>query len=302
MIVALPHKAFENGFMEANWDDLKLFMVVAEGGGLSAAAARTGISAPTIGRRMLALERTMNRMLFERSRLGYELAVDGKTLLARVREMERVASDIQQWHAGAFQDPYVGVAGDAWMSRFLANNGKALSRGMGDVRYCAHDAHTGLNLVNRDADIAVITDPPNSGNFAIRPSINVAYAIYQHPSLGRGDGRMWVSLGKEEASSPADRWVFERYDNDISSWSNSPHVVLEMIRSGQGRGVLPCFIGDLCADLERDGGILEDLTAQLHIVVNDDDRQRSEIRTMMDRIAKLLEENMDLFAGTLVTL
>ena len=39
---------------DPNWDDLQLFHVVAELGGLSAAAQRTGLSAPTIGRRMLA--------------------------------------------------------------------------------------------------------------------------------------------------------------------------------------------------------------------------------------------------------
>ena len=108
--------------MDASWDDLKLFLTVAESGGLSAAATRTGLSAPTIGRRMLALERTMNRILFERSRRGYVLAADGAALLARVREMERISSEITAWHGGAFRDPFVGVAGDSWISMFLSRN------------------------------------------------------------------------------------------------------------------------------------------------------------------------------------
>ena len=283
--------------MEANWDDLKLFLYVAEGGGLSAAAARSGISAPTIGRRMLALERVMNRMLFERSRLGYELAEDGRTLLEQVRAMNKVAAEINQWHAGAFKDPYVGVAGDAWLSRFFAHHADALSHGSGDVRYCAHDAHLGLNMTNRDSDIAVIPDPPTTGNFAVRPSVEVAFAVYQSPSLGKGADRLWVSLGKEESRKPYDRWVFERFDNEISSWTNSPHVLLEMIVAGQGKGVLPCFIGDVREDLERDGPLLEELTTRLHLVVNDDDRHHPEIRIMIDRVANLLETHADLFAG-----
>lgn len=285
--------------MEAHWDDLKLFLMVAEGGGLSAAAQRTGISAPTIGRRMLGLERVMNRMLFERSRRGYELAADGHTLLEQVRGMQKIADDITRWHAGAFQDPYVGIAGDAWLSRFFAHHSNALSRGSGDVRYCAHDAHDGLNMVNRDCDIAVMAEPPKVGNFAVRPSVDVAYGIYQSRALGDKEAAMWVSLGKEEARYPSDRWVFERYDNEIASWTNSPYVLLEMIVAGQGKGVLPCYIGDTHSDLERVGNPIEVLQCRFHIVANDDDRHRPEIRTMIERVAALLEDNKKLFSGSL---
>ncbi|CCE99729.1 hypothetical protein predicted by Glimmer/Critica (plasmid) [Sinorhizobium fredii HH103] len=50
-----------------NWEDLRLFLHVAEQGGLAGAAEKTGISAPTIGRRMLALERATGRALFVRA-------------------------------------------------------------------------------------------------------------------------------------------------------------------------------------------------------------------------------------------
>jgi len=39
-----------------NWDDLRLFVAVARAGGLASAEKTTGKSAPTLGRRMLALE------------------------------------------------------------------------------------------------------------------------------------------------------------------------------------------------------------------------------------------------------
>jgi len=65
---------------DVNWDDLKLFHIVATEGGLAGAASLTGISAPTIGRKMLFLERTMGRTLFIRSQQGYKLAPDGVIL------------------------------------------------------------------------------------------------------------------------------------------------------------------------------------------------------------------------------
>ena len=283
--------------MDASWDDLKLFLTVAESGGLSAAATRTGLSAPTIGRRMLALERTMNRILFERSRRGYVLAADGAALLARVREMERISSEITAWHGGAFRDPFVGVAGDSWISMFLSRNSASLSSGPGDIRFCCADYHQGLNMFNRDSDIAVLANPPHSGNFAVKPSVSVAYAVYQLPALGDDPERPWVSLGKEESRSLADRWVFENHDLGIYGWTNSPHVLLQMIASGQGRGVLPCFIGDVYPGLMRVDAPIESLSVRLHLVVNDDDRHRPEVRMMMDRVSGLLESHAALFAG-----
>ena len=49
-----------------DWDDLRLFLAVAREGGLAAAAEKSGKSAPTLGRRMLALEQRIGQELFKR--------------------------------------------------------------------------------------------------------------------------------------------------------------------------------------------------------------------------------------------
>ncbi|MEK1901875.1 MAG: LysR family transcriptional regulator, partial [Rhizobium sp.] len=82
---------------EASWDDLQLFFHVATSGGLTGAAARTGLSPPTIGRRMLALERATGRTLFRRGPTGYLLAKDGETLFERVLVMQEAAEAIADW-------------------------------------------------------------------------------------------------------------------------------------------------------------------------------------------------------------
>ena len=52
-----------------DWEALRLFLAVARAAGLAGAARQTGISAPTLGRQMTALERRINQRLFERRRL-----------------------------------------------------------------------------------------------------------------------------------------------------------------------------------------------------------------------------------------
>jgi DNA-binding transcriptional LysR family regulator len=48
-----------------DWEDLRLFYKVASLGSLAAASSHTGISSPTIGRRMHDLERVLQRELFD---------------------------------------------------------------------------------------------------------------------------------------------------------------------------------------------------------------------------------------------
>ncbi|WP_169306339.1 helix-turn-helix domain-containing protein [Paracoccus hibiscisoli] len=53
-----------------SWEDLEIFFHVAESGGLSAAGRLTGLSPPTVGRRMLALEQRAGQSLFHRAQSG----------------------------------------------------------------------------------------------------------------------------------------------------------------------------------------------------------------------------------------
>ncbi|WP_318530220.1 LysR family transcriptional regulator [Rhizobium sp. TRM95796] len=130
----------------ADWNDLDLFFHVATQGGLTGAAIATGVSAPTIGRRMLGLERQLGRTLFIRSPQGYRLAHDGAVLLDHVRVMRRAADSIVEWQRGAFALPIVSIAGDAWIAGFLADHAQAI-RGQDDAfRICCKSAHTGLDL------------------------------------------------------------------------------------------------------------------------------------------------------------
>ena len=48
-----------------DWNDLRLFVLTARLGGLTAAARAAGTSPPTLGRRLQALEAGLGRSLFE---------------------------------------------------------------------------------------------------------------------------------------------------------------------------------------------------------------------------------------------
>jgi DNA-binding transcriptional LysR family regulator len=280
----------------AAWDYLQLFLNVATEGGLSGAASRTGLSAPTIGRRMLALERTTGRTLFVRSQQGYRLAHDGAVLLEHVRAMQKAAESIADWHKDAFALPIVSIAADGWLAPLIAEHAMDV-RGPADAfRLCCQSAHAGVDLNFRRADVAIVGERPVNGNLAVRPSVTVSYAVYRSVILQSKEER-WISLGTESSHSPADKWVFENHEAQIFTWTTSPEILLRLIQTGVGYGVLPAFVGDAKPDLVREGGIIEALDQPLYIVANDDDRHRAEVRLVIERLAALLKREEKRFSG-----
>ena len=79
---------------EIGWDDLQVFYHVADSGGLSGAGRALGLSAATVGRRMLSLEQATGQALFERSQAGYALTGAGRALFQKVRAMQAAARPV----------------------------------------------------------------------------------------------------------------------------------------------------------------------------------------------------------------
>ncbi|SMD11483.1 LysR family transcriptional regulator [Rhizobium sp. RU36D] len=284
---------------DENWDDLRLFLAVAREGGLVGAAEKTGISAPTIGRRMLALERATGHHLFLRHSKGYSLAADGEVLLAHVRAMAAQASFIRQWNENGYCLPIVSLACDGWLAMFLA-------RHLGDIwskedtfRLCLKSTETGVDLVFREAEIALTRQRPEAGNLAARQSVHMAFAAYATERVAAEREERWVSIGREQASTSADRWISNQPDKWISVWTTTTPTLLELAKAGAGRVILPCVIGDGEADLVRIGRPIDALAVDLWIAMHDDDRNRSEVRIVIDRLATLLKRHANLFDGSL---
>lgn len=283
--------------MMTDWDDLKLFLHVAERGGLAGAAALTGVSAPTIGRRMLALERRLGRTLFVRSQQGYRLAHDGNTLVEHVRSMQQAAETIAEWNKDAFAWPIVSIAGDFWMAAFVADHAGELRGPADQFRYCCRALDAGSDMTYRAVDVAILPERPSGGNLAVRRSVVVNYAVYRAVELLPVARERWISIGTEMSRTAADRWVFENRESQIYSWVGGQDLLLRLTRNGAGMAVLPVFVGDNEPALLREGDVIEELSHPLFITTNDDDRKRPEVRRIIDGLAELFKRNEKRFSG-----
>lgn len=280
-----------------SWDDLRLFVHVARGGGLSAAAAATGLSAATIGRRMLTLERSLARTLFVRRQTGYELTPEGRTLLSKALAMEASARPIADWAEQDGKHAVVRVSAGTWTAHFFATSFARLWTPDDPFRIAFKTTEARLDIGHREVEIGIRNMPSEGVNLASRKTGEVTYAPYRargQPARQRGD---WVAVAPEDAVTHSSRWVNAQEGLPIVAWANSPRTLHDLIRSGIGIGVLPCFAGDRDPALERAGPPVEALREGQWIVMHDDDRHRPEVRTVIDRIVALIESHAPLFRG-----
>ena len=86
-----------------DWNQVRAFLVTAEEGSFSAAARALGLTQPTLGRQVAALEDYLGVTLFERLGRSLSLTQSGLELLDHVRAMGDAASRISLTASGQSQ-------------------------------------------------------------------------------------------------------------------------------------------------------------------------------------------------------
>ena len=280
----------------ASWDSYQLFLQVARLGGLTGASTASGLSPATVGRRMLDLEQEIGRALFSRSQTGYRLTQDGQALLDHLQEMEAAARKVAAWRQSGEGGTTVRVAAGTWLAWLLTENFAAIRMPGDAFAISLTIGEARASLAYRESDIGIRAFEPEEANLAARLLGEVAYAVYIRRNAAETDER-WIAVAEEEAISAYLRWPHAHAGTAIVATVNRPRSLPDLVRAGAGKTVLPCFVGDLHPELQRQGGELPELRHRQWIVMNAEDRHRPEIRTVADRMTKLIKSYADLFAG-----
>ncbi len=280
-----------------NWDDVRVFVVVAQSGGLTPAAAILASSAATIGRRMLALEKALSRKLFVRHQSGYDLTPAGVEFLHKALAMQATARPIHEWAEADTVKPAVRISAGTWTANFLCEHFSELWTAADPFIVTFHTTEARLDISHREVDIGIRSHKPEGAHLAARKIGSVAHGCYcARTASSQARGR-WVSMLPEYARTEATRWVNAQEKVEIVAWANSPRTVYDLACAGIGIAVLPCFAGDRNSNLERIGPSLPELTQEQWLVMHHEDRHRPEVRTVIERIATLLKKHELLFSG-----
>lgn len=242
------------------WDDLRVFVAVAESESMREAGKILKISHTTVARRIEALEHQINARLFERRAGGLQLSESGSELLEIARETDMRLHD--------FQSKVLGRKSELEGELILTVSHAHVLPGLTKVLAEFIERHPNLNLRivasadysnlwKREADVAIrfSNDPPE--HLIGRKLSNLHQAVYGQ--------REYVEMNRPEAKDSTAEWIAWGEPLVRPWWieeSRFPHLGVaahcddivfqtEALREGVGICLFPCIIGDAMADMVR---------------------------------------------------
>jgi len=287
-----------------NWDDLRLVLVLAEAGTLSAAAMALRLSHPTLSKRLRALEDGLGVRLFDRLPSGLQPTEAGAEMLALARGMAGDIAALENRIAGRDRAESGVVrltAPDAVSEYLLGQILAALGRALPRITVELIISNQPLSLAGRQADIALrVTDNPDPGLKGRRVG-TVGMAVYARRELAElaAAARPWVGYDGALACVGPGQWVARHVpETAIRFRANTLLGAAQAVRAGMGLGVLPCFVGGGIPDLIRLDAPLPELEQGLWLLLHPDLAGVPRYRRVADALAAEIRAAGPLLEGS----
>jgi len=168
-----------------DWNRARAFLVTAEEGSLSAAARALGMTQPTLGRQVDALEEELGVALFERAGRGLVLTPSGLELLDHVREMGTAANKISLAASGQSQEIEGTIsisASEAYSTYLLPPFLERLRREQPGISVRIIGTNEAADLQRREADIAVRNFRPEQPDLIARKLLDEPGGLWATPA------------------------------------------------------------------------------------------------------------------------
>ncbi len=241
------------------WSDLKLFLAIARFGTLGSAARSLGLTQPTMGRRLRALETSLGQTLFQRTTDGFILTDEGTAVFAGAERIEEEALAVERALAGGSRqlDGFLRLSSSDWfgahvlspvLAEFSQVHPKVVVELLTDSRL--------LSLSRREADLVFRIQPFTEAEVISRKLIHIEYGLYisrgaPHPEAGDGAGTRLVAMDEAFGDMPDVGWLQRLLPRaDIVMRSNSRDVQAALCANGAGLAVLPRPLGDSLTAIE----------------------------------------------------
>lgn len=285
-----------------DWNRARAFLVTAEEGSYSAAARALGLTQPTVGRQIAALEEELGVALFERVGHGLEPTEAALELLEHARTMGRAANALSLAAAGQSSaiDGSVRITASQLISSYLL--GPLVARVRRDhpgIRLELVATNAVQDLRRREADIAVRNAPPAHDDligrrledavarpYARRGSLGAPGEPLTAETLARADflgfedvGRMVQGLNALGYPVTAANFPIVT-DDHLVQWN--------LARQGLGICIVMEQVGDADPDMERVLPDLPGIPVQMWLVTHRELRTSRRIRLVFDALAEAL--------------
>lgn len=277
-----------------NWNDLSIFLAIAEHASLAGAARDLRLNHSTVFRRLNALENDLDTRLFDRLPEGYVLTPAGERMRELARDADAAVQSIEIEIAGHDMEPR-GVV------RLTTAPNLARTIVPGAVRQL-RDSHPGIlievsvgdsdyDLNRREADLALraTTRPPE--HLVGRKVADLSWSLYASTASRRSQPRSEAELadlpliGADPAMMrlTAFQWLEDGHSEKIVARANDLSTMAALARARVGLALLP---SDHCGHGLKRLFDVEGLSGELWLLSHPDLRNVRRIRVVWEALAR----------------
>lgn len=242
--------------IDFDWDDVRVFLTVAEQLSLSRAAETLNLSQPTVGRHISRLEDQLEVRLFDRRQTGYVLTEAGQRLTEMARTMARGAADFARavdLEKTEAKEKVCRITLGEWGQHFLAQQMAEITAGLDNVRLELFADDAFWDLSRNTADIAIGNRLPKHPHLITQKLGDISFHVYatdsyltQHPDAydrATWATQVWVGYCGNRAKLQSSRLLNEILDGNPCQFAvTNSLALLGLLKSGQAMAVLPDWI------------------------------------------------------------
>lgn len=295
---------------EFDWDDVRLFLAIAEAGSLNRAARAAKLSTATLSRRLESIETALGQRLFDRLPNRLQLTPSGQRLLAGAAVMREGADALARSAraAGNLTVQRLRITATVSISMLLSRHIAALQVAVPGATIEIDASRAQRSLAKREADIALrMRVPPERGDLVVRKVGRVVYAPYATEAYlaARGfvpggplDGLDVIASTRDPDFSRQEAWLAATFGLDRIKL-RLPETPLrnEAALAGHGVTLLPCFLGDPDARLVRAAPPVRALEEDVYLLMHTDLADDQAVRALADAIVAFFKSQRRALLG-----
>lgn len=285
-----------------DWNRARAFLVTAEEGSLSAAARALGMTQPTLGRQVNALEEELGVILFERAGRGLILTPSGLELLDHVRAMADAANRMSLTASGQSQSLEGSIcisASEVYAAHFLPPFIAKLRRAEPGIDIEILASNAASDLQRREADIAIRSFRPTQPDLIakkVREDRGRLYAASDYldrignPMAGDDlSGVDFIGFDRSDALVNVLKGLgLKLTQRHFPIVTANQLVQWQLVRQGAGIGVMTEDIGDAEPLVRRALPDIEPIVIPMWLTTHRELNTSLRVRTVFDLLAETL--------------
>jgi DNA-binding transcriptional LysR family regulator len=280
---------------QLDWDDLRIFNAVVDGGSLRSASLSLGVNHSTVFRRLHRLEDSVGARLFDRLPEGYSLTQVGEELRAHAVRVREEIDALQLAVLGKDFRPRGTIritAPDNIAYAYLPAYFETFRRLYPEIRIDLIAGGTSLDLTRREADIAVRATKKPPDYLIGHKVYSLDWAFYAATKYLQEAGRPrnqrdlkthWIIAGDgPTARLPGMSWLDRNCANQIVARCNTLNAMSSLAEAGLGIALLPDDQSK--PELERLFPITPSARTDLWILTHPELRKTERVRLMVNHL------------------